>query len=73
MEESGKIIGDKIGGFSINENRKGKAISKQTVANIIHSIPTYSPICEHLPGTLEAIYVMADEYKSVQGVLREDG
>lgn len=33
---------------SINENRKGKAISKQTVANINHTIPTYSPICERL-------------------------
>lgn len=77
MQEAGRIVGEKISGFSVDENRKmKKAISKQTVANIIHSVPSYPPvsICERMSNTPDTIYIIADEkYKSVQGEWREDG
>lgn len=75
MEKVGLVIGDLIQGFSFGlENRKLKAISKQTVSNILHSCPSFSisPIrCENTPAHL---YIMSDEkYKSLQHEYSDNG
>ena len=68
MEKVGLVIGDLIQGFSFGlNNRKLKAISKQTVSNILHFCPSFSisPVrCENTPDHL---YIISDEKnKSLQ-------
>lgn len=68
-------VGDLIQGFSLGlDMRKQIAISKQTVAHILHSCPSFSvsPIrCDHIPGHL---YIMSDEkYKSLQYEYADNG
>ncbi len=62
MEKVGLVIGDLIQGFSFGlNNRKLKAISKQTVSNILHFCPSFSisPVrCENTPDHL---YIISDE------------
>lgn len=75
MGEAGRIVGEKIKGFSINKDRKNqKAISRQTVANIIHAIPEYLFEVTPSSSTPDTILIIADEkFKSVQGEIGKDG
>lgn len=75
MGEAGRIVGEKIKGFSIDKDRRQKkAISRQTVANIMHSLPDYVFEVARSQTTPETIFIIADEkYKSLQGEKRDDG
>ena len=51
------VVGDLIQGFSLGlENRKLKAISKQTVSYILHSTPSFSTPVPKRDITPEHIY-----------------
>lgn len=57
MEKTGMVVGDLIQGFSLGlENRKLKAISKQTVSYILHSTPSFSTPVPKRDITPEHIY-----------------
>lgn len=75
MEKVGLIIGDLIQGFSFGlDNRKLKAISKQTVSNILHSCPSFSISPIRCKNTPDHLYIISDEkYKSLQYEYSDNG
>lgn len=75
MQKVGEVVGDLIRGFSLGlKNRKHKAISKQTVANILHAAPNFSLHTPKMDHTPHHLYIMSDEkYKSLQGVQGKNG
>lgn len=75
MEKVGMAVGELIQGFSLGLNmRKQKAISKQTVAHILHTCPSFSVSPIRCNSTPDHLYIMSDEkYKSLQYEYSDNG